>query len=539
MWSLFHKYVLLLSLIGVGVVQVVSAQSRLFVPPIDEPIFFSGNFGEIRSNHFHGGLDFKTGGAIGKPVHALANGYISRIRVTHGSGYVLDVAYDSGYATINRHLSAFVGAIAARVDSLQYAQESWEVEIVPSPEEYPVKSGQLIARSGNTGYSYGPHLHLDLIETNTGDQIDPLPFFSEYVKDYTAPRAVGIRLFPQYGKGVVEGMSAWGEIGVGIRAYDYMDGVHNRYGVHTVILAVDGTEVFRSVVDRFAQRESRMINSWTSGQYMKSFIEPGNTLRMLHASNGNRGLITIDEERPYHLVYTLCDALGNTSKVRYTIQGRRMEIPPVTQREKYIFRWNKTNLLQEPGLTLAVPRGNLYDDAYLNYAVRGDSNDLSFTYQLNDTRIPLQGYADLSIGLRRRPIADTTKYYVAGVHANGKKYRVGGSYRNGYMQVAVRELGTYTVAIDTVPPVVTPIGVQRWGRQGRITYRVKDSETGIRSYRGTIDGAYTAFGIPNSVSGNIVYSIDPKRIKQGKHVVELTVTDECGNVTVVKNTFNK
>ena len=102
---------------------VARAQEVTFTPPFDFPITFSGNFGEIRANHFHGGLDFKTGGTIGKPVRALADGYISRIRVTHGSGYVLDVAYNNGYNTINRHLSAFVGDVARRVEDLQYEKE--------------------------------------------------------------------------------------------------------------------------------------------------------------------------------------------------------------------------------------------------------------------------------------------------------------------------------------------------------------------------------------------------------------------------------
>ena len=551
-YPIFFSLLFFIGSVQSGYAQETDTDKPSFIPPFDFPITFSGNFGEIRANHFHGGLDFKTGGTIGKPVRALADGYISRIRVTHGSGYVLDVAYDNGYSTINRHLSAFVGDVARRVEDLQYEKESWEVEITPEPDEYPVKAGQIIALSGNTGYSFGPHLHLDMIETATDEYIDPLPFFMNKVKDKTAPRAEGIMLFPQPGKGVVEGkqtrrafpahptkpITAWGLIGAGIRAYDYMDGVQNKYGVKTVILEVDGEEVFRSTVDRFAYEENRYINSWTHGQYMKSFIEPGNRLRMLQASNGNRGLVEINEERPYRFVYTLSDALGNTSKVRFTVQGQKTTIAPVEHREKYALKWDKVNYLQEPGLELVIPKGMLYDDVLLNYSVRADSGDIAFTYQLNDTRIPMHNACDLRIGLRRRPVEDVTKYYVAGVTARGGKYRIGGKYEDGVMKVRIRDLGTYTVAVDTVPPVITPVNQAQWGRTGKIIFKAKDKETGINTYRGTIDGKYALFGKPNSISGNLVCELDPKHVeKGGKHVVEMTVTDGCGNRTTEQFEF--
>ena len=551
-YSIFFSLLFFIGSVQSGYAQETDTDKTSFTPPFDFPITFSGNFGEIRANHFHGGLDFKTGGTIGKPVRALADGYISRIRVTHGSGYVLDVAYDNGYSTINRHLSAFVGDVARRVEDLQYEKESWEVEITPAPDEYPVKAGQIIALSGNTGYSFGPHLHLDMIETATDEYIDPLPFFRDNVKDKTAPRAEGIILFPQPGKGVVEGkqtrrafpahptkpITAWGLIGAGIRAYDYMDGVQNKYGVKTVILEVDGEEVFRSTVDRFAYEENRYINSWTHGQYMKSFIEPGNRLRMLQASNGNRGLVKINEERPYRFVYTLSDALGNTSKVRFTVQGQKTTIAPVEHREKYALKWDKVNYLQEPGLELVIPKGMLYDDVLLNYSVRADSGDIAFTYQLNDTRIPMHDACDLRIGLRRRPVEDMAKYYVAGVTARGGKYRIGGKYEDGVMKVRIRDLGTYTVAVDTVPPVITPLNQAQWGRTGKIIFKAKDKETGINTYRGTIDGKYALFGKPNSISGNLVCELDPEHVeKGGKHVVEMTVTDGCGNRTTKQFKF--
>ena len=406
---------------------------------------------------------------IGKPVRALADGYISRIRVTNGSGYVLDVCYHNGYSTINRHLSGFVSPIAERVEKLQYEEENWEVEIVPEPGEYPVKGGQQIAWSGNTGYSFGPHLHLDVFETESGDYIDPMPFFQSKIKDTRAPKADGILFFPQPGKGVVDGkqenktilpnserpVEAWGVIGLGIKAYDYMDGVSNHYGVYSVVLTVDGNEIFRSTVDRFSQEENRMINSWTYGQYMKSFIDPGNTLRLLKASNDNRGLVTIDEERDYQFLYTLKDAFGNTSNYRFTVRGRKQPVEPLNHREKYYFTWNKTN------------------------------------------------------------------YYVARITPKGGKYSVGGKYEDGYMKAAIRELGTYTVAIDTIPPEIIPVNKNQWGRNGKIVYRLKDQGAGIASYRGTIDGKYALFGRPNIVKSYWECVLDPKHVKKGgKHTVE-------------------
>lgn len=515
-----------------------------FELPFDFPIYFSGNFGELRSNHFHGGLDFKTQGVIGKKVLALADGYISRIRVNHGSGYVLDVVYDNGYTTINRHLSAFVGEIAHLIEEKQYEEESWEVEIIPEKNQYRVKKGEVIAISGNTGYSYGPHLHLDMFETVTDDYVDPLPFFLDRVIDKVAPKALGMLLFPQAGKGVVNGsqsiqqlplnnkkrVTAWGEIGVGIRAYDYMNGVHNRYGVKTVILEVDGVETFRSVVDRYSYDENPYINSWTHGQYMKSFIEPGNKLSMLHANNNNRGLIIIDEERPYRFVYTLIDAFGNQSKVQFVVHGERSEIAPINHRSKYHFKWDKVNVLHDPGIALIVPRGLLYDDAYLNYEVRADSNDIAFTYQLNDRPIPMHDNCNLSIGLRYKPLADSTKYYVASVSTTGKKSHVGGYYYQGKMHTRIRSLGTYTIAIDTIPPTITPLAPHRWVRNSRVVLKAKDEASGVNTYRATINGEYILLGKPNAVNGNLVYEIDKKRIKSAdKYLLEVVVTDACGN----------
>ena len=193
--------------------------------------------------------------------------------------------------------------------------------------------------------------------------------------------------------------------------------------------------------------------------------------------------------------------------------------------------------MQEPGLTLVVPKGMLYDDIALNYQVKADSGAIAFTYQLHDKPVSLHSSCELRIGLRRKPIEDATKYYVARVTPKGL-YGAGGKYEDGFMKTRIRELGTYTVAIDTVSPVITPVNPKNWARTGEIVYTIKDKSTGIRSYRGTIDGKYALFGRPNMIRSQYVYKLDPKRVKKGgKHTVEMVATDDCGNETVVRNTF--
>lgn len=465
---------------------------------------------------------------------------------------VLTVTFPDGWSAAYRHLSAFMEPIASRVKAWQYEHQSWEMEIRPEPDEYPVKAGQQIARSGNTGYSLGPHLHLDLFNAED-EYVDPLPFFLDKVKDHTAPKPEGFMLFPQAGLGVVDGsqqmksfplnpqkaIQVWGLVGVGIKAYDYMDAVQNKYGVKFVTLTCDGDTVFRSTVDHFAYEENRYINSWCEGQYMKSFIEPGNKLRMLEAFNEHNGLLEINEERPYKLQYTLTDAFGNTTKVNLTLQGKAQEIKPLEYAEDDMLRYNRVNVLQKPGLQLMIPRGALYTDVLLNYQQRGtDSTVVASVYRITDDVVKLHTGAELQIGIRNDKLADKSKYYIARVGRNGQKSSVGGSYADGFMKARILQLGTFTVAIDTVAPTIKPVNQQTWVRTGKVTLKPEDKETGISRYEATIDGEWALLGRPNSANNNLVLVLDPEHVKIGQpHVLRVTVTDGCGNQTTEEYKF--
>ena len=521
-----------------------------FISPFDFPLLLSGNFGELRANHFHGGVDFKTQGVVGKPIRCIADGYISRVTVTPGGyGQAVYITHDNGYTSVHGHLHRFMAEVQQVVEAYQYEHETFAVDLKFEADRFPLKQGEVFALAGNEGYSFGPHLHMEIRKTDTEEYIDPLQFYTDLLKDTTAPRATHVMLYPQAGKGVVNGspkkkvlalngqqgtVTAWGRIAAGIKAYDYMDGTSNNYGVRSVTLLVDSVEVFRSTVDGFLPDENRMINAWTDYEeyatrnswFMRSQILPGNTWRMLQADDEG-GVVTINEERPYRFCYVLEDLYGNRRTYRFVVQGKEQAIEPL-HKGKHFLKWNQGNVIQQPGMELVIPKGMLYEDVDLNCRVIADSLDISFDYQLHDKPVSLHGGCPLVIGVRNYPVADMSKYYVARKY-RGRKSSAGGSFKEGYMHTSIRELGTYSVEVDTVAPRVIPLNKPQW-KTGNIQFKIRDAETGIKDYKVLVDGKFVLFKF---ASKNATLScMHPSRIKRGvKHRMEVVVTDYCGNVT--------
>ena len=545
-----------------------------FGVPFDFPLLLSGNFGELRSNHFHGGLDFKTQGVTGKPLMAIADGYISKVTVTAGGyGNALYITHDNGYTSVHGHLDRFLPEIARLVREKQYAEQSFVVTLEFGPEEFRVRQGETVAYAGNTGYSFGPHLHMEIRTTDTNEPIDPLPFYKDKIVDNIAPRATHIMVYggapllsPQGGKvlsasqwrnlktngnereenmlwsvssplGGNEGglvFYAWGRIGTAISANDYMNNTTNNYGVRYVRLYVDDQLVSSSDVDRFDFDENRLINSWTdyavqrsTGRwYMRSTIAEQNDLRMLRA-DGNRGWVTIDEERDYHFRYELEDLYGNTSTYRFVIRGVCMDIPQRLPNYYDRMYASRANRFYTNGFELWIPKGELFDDVELAYEVVPSETDYAAHYKLSETRIPLRKGAEITMPVNPQKNVDTKKLYVARVDGKQRTY-CGGTYKYGRITANITELGTYTVCADTIAPKITPIGSSAWKGQGRVVVRITDGETGIRDYRGMIDGRWVLFKY-SSKTARLTCDLKAEGITRGKHEVEILVTDMRGN----------
>ena len=532
-----------------------TAEAQQLRKPMDIPVLLSGNFGELRSNHFHSGIDFKTQGVEGKPIHSVQDGYVSRISVSPwGYGNGLYITHPNGTTTVYGHLQKFSQKITAYLKEKQYEQESFNVNLSLTPDELPVKEGELVALSGNTGSSGGPHLHFEVRDTETEEPIDPIEYYKDLIKDTQAPKIQGIMVYSMPGKGVVNGsrrklelkpvtakngkqtltgkIEAWGEIGLAVKGYDYMDNTSNIYGIKDITLTADSQVIFHSNLDRFAFDESRYLNSFTDFEewkehrsfYIKSFVDPGNRLRFIESLN--RGILTIDEPRTYHLTYQLADAFGNTTQLSIQIEGKEQPIPEVDTENTELFHWWSDNRFGAKGIRLTIPKGNLYDDLYFRYSVKEDSAALGATHILHNKPVAFHKSAKLSLRLQTDTLENKQQYGIVRLQ-NGRRSWTGGVYRNGWVDADIKEMGSYTLGQDLVPPTITPLNPATWVSKQSIALRLSDNLSGVQTYRGEIDGQYVLFEM-NSKSV-ITYHFDKERLARGKHTLKLFVTDACGN----------
>ena len=541
----------------------------IFTPPVDYEISLAGNFGEPRPHHFHGGLDVRTEGVEGKHIYAIGDGYVSRITVgKDGFGNAIYITHPTGQTSVYCHLKSFSPRIKAALRKYQYQHQTCEADARLTPLDVPVAQGQFIALSGNTGHSTAPHLHLEIHDTRTGNMLDPYQFLNDYIQDSVAPQVHAFMAIPQK-NGVFNGnpqpstftpstYTAWGPVGFAIWADDYMQGAYNHYGIHETQLYVDGKMAFHSVVDDIPIALNRMVNAWGNYNhwlchhtwYMKSFIEPGNTLTCLRADE-NRGIIHFDEERDYHLEYVLRDFKGNearypftvTARNPFTVTARKVDSGSssfvsyaVASLQLPILRWNRTNSYSRPGVQLIVPYGFVAADASFSPVVTRQPDDYSDVYQFAQASLPLMRDAELSIYARQGSsdvvnTFDPSKLYIT--DENGRF--MGGDYHDGWVIGRVRELASrYQVAYDDQPPTVNPISLS--GDVLRLS--VIDGLSGIASWTATVDDRFIVF---DAIEKSSTYACELRESwlrRSGKdHRLRFEVTDNRQNTRIYETTF--
>lgn len=528
------------------------ATDSLFMPPFDFEHFLSGNFAELRSNHFHAGLDFKTQGVEGKPIRVVADGYIARAKVQYGGyGRALYVMHNNGYMTVYGHLQKFPAEVEKSVRARQYADECYAVDITFAEEKFPVKCGDVLAFAGNSGYSFGPHLHFE-VRSPDGEQLyNPLQFYKDIVADKREPVVQAVAVYPQEGRGTVCGspysvvrkvqngvvadtLSAWGLVGFGFKGLDYMNGTTNKYGIYEIELYVDDSLRFAARMDNFSYSENRLINAWADyerlsageGWFLRSFILPNNPLRALEADAAN-GWIDVCEERLYKVEYRLRDYHGNSSSCVFAVRGVRSEFSPSFSRG-YHLSWYFANEIEGDDFSLVIPRDALFDNAWVEVRDSVTAKGMPICI-LGNKKIPLWHNANLTIKIPSHLLPYADKCYIERLTSKGGN-PVGGKNdcAEGYVTASISVLDRYSLAVDTVAPRLKPVKEKEWGRSGKVVFTLTDKESGVDSYKCYIDGRFVLFEY-SSKNGRLVCNLQHEKVSRGLHNLKIIATDRVGN----------
>lgn len=533
----------------------VTANLHNPLPSLPKPLLLAGNFAELRQNHFHSGVDFKTGGRTGVKVVAADSGYVSRILVSPwGFGRAVYIDHPrTGLTTVYGHLESFAPAIDKEAKSIQYEKETFSIDVSFPPGKIPVKRGEVIGLSGNAGSSGGPHLHMDVRHTASEDPVDPMPYFRHLLKDDVAPEMRKLSLFAIPGEGVVTSpasfmpgkspykFTAWGKVYPGIKAYDRMSGTQNIYGVKYLSLIVDGDTVYHRTLDRFSFDTTRAVHTLIHNPSMKKNGEWIMTTRVPAANHlesniwhTGQGVIIVDQPREYACKFILEDDFGNKTVVPFKIEGKEMSIPQ-DDRQQNVYPHDRRIDISSEGIDISLPAFARYDDLPLNISSVKAPEYNSDIYTIGDFTEALHYPMNIRINISKDTIRDKNKYTLVRLSEKNKgRTAVTSSYEDGAINAKVSNFGRYAVTTDTTTPTIKKLQAPA----GKLIYRISDNLSGVEDYRVEIDGKFALFELDGK-TGNISYAIDFKRFpKTGKrHNVKVVVKDAAGNVATLSDSI--
>lgn len=552
----------------------VSAQKMEFASPIKIPIYLSGSFAELRSDHFHSGLDIKTQGKTGIPVYAVESGSISRIVVSPGGfGKAVYIDHPNGTTSVYGHLERFLPEVEQYVKGIQYEKKSFSVDLQIPSHLFPVEKNALIGKSGNSGSSGGPHLHFEIRDTRTMEPLNPLQYDFQ-VADSKAPVIYSLMVAPLNGYSHVDAQTdrktfpaeyaegkyvlrnnpiipVYGEIGFAVRTNDFFDGSANRCGVYSIRLYWDGELWYSFRMDRFSFSESRYINSHIdykeyiegNSRYHKTWIDPGNRLRIYDVVR-DRGKLRVTDGNIHQVLLEVSDLAGNTSVLDFYVESKVGPVHPEPAPYDQLLKHDRDNQFRNGDVRIEFEEGTFYTDVAFTY-MRSEGTDqlMADVHAVHENTVPLHKSARLSIRPRELDKRLQDKALLVRVDTlTGKISSSGGTFQKGWITGQVRSFGSYSVAVDTIPPRILPLSIRNRSaitESARIRFRISDDLSGIRDYVGTMDGKWALFEY-DAKSGIISHYFDRERFELGKrHAFELKVEDYKGNVNSYEASFWK
>lgn len=533
-----------------------------FANPLDINLILSGSFGELRSNHFHSGLDIKTQQRIGKPVYASADGFVSRINVQHfGYGKALYIKHPNGYTTVYAHLDRFAGDIQDYIKNNQYKKESYEIELFPDKTLLPVKKGDLIGYSGNTGSSGGPHLHFE-IRDGSQRPMNPLLFgitvpdshppiinsLFAYAIDENAhvnqsQKRTKLRLIKQKnGTFKTENFIAFGKIGFGVSTHDQLDGASNKNGVYSIKTTLNNLTKFKVKFDKFSFNETRYLNRYTDYEYFKTnkskiqklFRESNNPLSIILEEDDN-GYVVIKDGLDYSYVITVKDFEGNSSEIIVPIKGKDVEISiprDTLKTTDYIYSDHAFSITKGK-FSIYMPSHSLYEDAYLDIQVKGD------TLKLHEDVIPIHKNLTITADISNYSEKDQEKLYIGKLNLWRPPNYVRTTRQDSKLIAYTRNFGNFAILSDTIEPDIKPLNFSegKWiSNQSELRIKVTDDLSGISSYRATINGKFILMEYEYK-KDLLTYDFKDAINEESENNLRLIVIDNVGNSATFEAKF--
>ncbi len=548
------------------ITNTIHAQQEAFSDfglPVNFQIQLSGNFSEPRASHFHSGIDIRTY-ADGKPLYALADGYVSRILVSpYGYGHALYIDYENGYRSVYGHISEFAREIETYTKNLQYEKESFRIDVNLSPLDLPVKKGQLVAYSGNTGQSGGPHLHFEIRDASTDISLNTL---GKYIKlpDNTPPEAISIVIYPQSAKSSIAGTSdkqmteltktasgkyrtdapiyASGRIGIGVEYCDRMTNSNNRYGAKQVDLLVNGRKTYTSIFDKVDfDKQSTKNGCFDFNYYVKDskyvqklFVEPNNDLD-IYSNLVNNGYLNISTNDSAKIQIKITDFNGNVSNINFTILSDTATNIKFSNAQK--LKWNTVNNLEIKGCRVTIDSATLFDDRevvltrngakkYSPIFSLGDETEAvkkSFTISLSDSLVPRQYISKAFIC---REINKKTNYLTT-------------TYENGWLTAKTNRFGKFFILIDTVAPTIRPLVISgdMTGKK-YMEFKITDNLAGVSTYNIYLNGKWV-LGEYEPKKSSLRYYFDNRLPKAETYKLKVVVGDNVKNEAVYEYEFKR
>ncbi len=558
--------------INIGKCPVFAQQNHsdtTFSPPVDIPIYLAGDFGELRADHFHAGIDIKTEGVIGQKVFAAGKGYISRIKIQSGGyGHSLYINHPNGYTTVYGHLSAYIPEIEKFIKDIQYQRKSFEVDVYLPPDKFPVSRHQLVAYSGNTGFSGGPHLHFEIRTTKDQVPVNVLKFGSDIfnIKDKIKPVIYRVGIYPLDNKSFVDyknqkdieipfgnngnyklngkPVNVSGNIGFGVETYDYMNGTNNRFAVYSIKLLVDSTLIYYHTMDKVSFYVTSYVKSQVDYEQrvknklniQKLFLDPNNKLK-IYKDVLNHGEVAFNDDTLHTVDIIVKDAFSNTSKLSFQVESyNKVTSTATTDLDSNFvttFYYNQPNLFQNSEVKVYIPAYVLYNNINFKYArINGDSTMYSDIHYIQDEYTPVNKDYELSLRTRDLPARLENKALIVNIDKDNKYTAEGGNWDNGFVTANADVFGKFVVLVDTVPPEIVPIHFNNNGKYYAnqvVSFKINDDLSGIKNYNGYIDGQWALFEYDKKTD-SISYTIDPDRLSPGqKHHLEIVVIDKKDN----------